>query len=294
VSTDDRRQLAEKFQELHRGPKLLTLPNVWEVAGARVFEEAGFDAIGTTSRGVAASHGYPDGEAMAREEMLAVVKRIADSVSIPVTADMEAGYGATPEAVAQTAAGVIDAGAVGINVEDGRNIMGDRTGAQLADLALQIEKLRAIRDTAATMSVPIVINARTDVFWLEVGEPEDRLAHAVERGNAYVEAGADCLFVPGVKDRDMIARLVDELNGPINVLAVKGSPPIRELEEIGVARVSLGSGPYRATLALLKTIASELTGLGTYRSFTEESVRYGELIDALAREGETHIDYPSE
>jgi len=294
VTSDVRVEKAQRFGKLHDGSKLLALPNVWEVAGARIFEEAGFEAIGTTSRGVAASMGYPDGEAMSRDEMLEVVARIVNGVSIPVSADMEAGYGETPEEVAKTGAGVLSAGAVGINIEDGRNIVGERKSAELRDQSLQIEKIQALREVASSEGVPLVINARTDAYWLEVGDPAKRLDLAIDRGNAYRQAGADCVFVPGVTDAETIAKLVQGIDGPINILAVKDSPSLPELQDLGVARVSVGSGPYRATLALLTAIGNELKQVGTYTSFTESALRYGELIHALTREGEEHIDYPSE
>lgn len=290
---DAQTERATVFRQLHGGPRLLILPNVWEVSGARVFEEAGFTALGTTSRGIAGSLGYADGEEMSREQMLRVVERIVSHVAIPVTADMEAGYGSTPEEVARTAEGVISAGAVGINIEDGRNIMGQADTNRVAALPLQIEMIQAVKAATTAARVPIVVNARTDVYWLEVGREQDRLSETIKRANAYRDAGADCLFIPGVKDRSLIATLVEEINGPINVLGTKGVPSIPELEQMGVARVSVGSGPMRATLALLKRIAEELQEAGTYASFTENALHYRELIESLAEEGQRHIDYPT-
>jgi 2-methylisocitrate lyase-like PEP mutase family enzyme len=256
----DQKQKALTFRQLHHGPKTLLLPNVWDVAGARIVEEAGYPAIATTSAGVAFSLGYPDGQKISRAEMLARVARIAKAVQVPVTADVEAGYGNRPEDAAATASGVIEAGAVGMNFEDGT---GDAT-QPLADLSLQLERIRAIRETAMKAGVLLVLNARTDVYLDAVGTPEKRYELALQRGIAYRDAGADCVFVPGVRDPATIAQLVKDLECPVNALAGYGSPPVPELEKLGVARVSLGSGPMRATLGMLRRMAEELKTSGTY------------------------------
>jgi 2-methylisocitrate lyase-like PEP mutase family enzyme len=282
------------FRELHTSPKILILPCVWEVAGSLLFEAAGFQAVGTTSRGIAASLGYADGEQMSRDQMLQVVEGISSHLSIPLSADMERGYGESPEEVAETVRGVIAAGAVGINIEDGINTEGGDGPAQLTDLPLQIEKITAASEASHSAQIPIVVNARTDVYWLEVGEPDERLDQAVKRANAFREAGADCLFVPGVKDAKAIGSLAANIEGPLNVLGGKGVPPVPELERLGVARVSMGSGPMRASLGVVKHIADELLGPGTYQSFLEDSVAYEELIKLLVGEGPVHIDHPRE
>jgi 2-methylisocitrate lyase-like PEP mutase family enzyme len=256
---------ADRFRGLHRGPKTLVLPNVWDVASARMVEETGFPAIATTSAGIAFALGYPDGEKISRQEMFAVVARIAAKVNLPVTADAEAGYGDRPEDAAQTARAVIEAGAIGLNLEDGT----DNAQHPLADLSLQLEKIAAVRETARGMGVPLVLNARTDVYLLQVGKAENRFEQTVKRLSAFRDAGADCLFAPGVRDLDVISRLVRELQHPLNILAGPGSPPIPELQKIGVARVSLGSSPMRATLGLVRRIAQELKTTGTYHALED-------------------------
>ena len=253
------RERAETLRRLHQGPRILVLPNVWDVVTARIVEAAGFAALATTSAGVAFALGYPDGERISRAEMAAAVGRIAARVRVPVTADMEAGYGRTPQAAAETAREVIAAGAVGMNLEDA-----PADGDGLFDVALQAERVRAARESAESAGVPLVINARTDVFLASIGAPETRLSHAVRRLNAYRAAGADCLFAPGVTDRGTIATLVREVGGPLNVLAGPGCPPVPDLEALGVRRLSLGSGVMRATLGLVRRIASELQGPGTF------------------------------
>jgi 2-methylisocitrate lyase-like PEP mutase family enzyme len=258
----DIREKATAFRALHHGPKALVLPNIWDVASARIVEEAGYPAIATTSAGVAFSLGYPDGEKISREEMLARVARIARAVKVPVTADVEAGYGPRPEDAAQTARGVIEAGAVGMNFEDGT----EDPAHPLVDLSLQLEKIRAIRETALNAGVLLVLNARTDVYLRQVGPREERYDEAVRRLLAYRDAGAECVFVPGLRDPEVIRRIVQDVKCPVNILAGPGSPTIPELERLGVARVSLGSSPMRATLGLLRRMAEELKTSGTYQS----------------------------
>jgi len=253
---------ADVLRQLHRGPKILVLPNAWDVASARMIEEAGAAAIATSSAGVAFSLGYPDGEKISREEMLAVVARIAAKVKIPVSADLEAGYGDRPEDAAQTARALMESGAVGLNLEDGT---GDRQHP-LADLALQLEKIAAVLETARSAGVPLVLNARTDIYLREVGSPETRFDEALRRLSAFRNAGADCLFIPGVRDLPTIERFVRDLRHPINILAGPGSPAIPDLQRAGVARISVGSAPARAALGLTRRIAEELLTSGTYRT----------------------------
>jgi 2-methylisocitrate lyase-like PEP mutase family enzyme len=247
------------FRAMHHGPKVLLLPNVWDVASARIVEEAGFGALATTSAGIAFTLGYPDGQKISREEMLARVARIVGAVKIPVTADVEAVYGSRPEDAAETTRGVIEAGAVGMNFEDGT----ERPG-QLVELSLQLEKIRAVRETALKLGVLLVLNARADVHLEQVGAPETRYAETVSRLLAYRDAGADCVFAPGLRDPETISRLVRDVQCPLNILAGPGFPSVPELERLGVARVSLGSAPMRATLGLLRRMAEELKSAGTY------------------------------
>jgi 2-methylisocitrate lyase-like PEP mutase family enzyme len=277
---DTQRDKANAFRKMHDRSRILVLPNAWDVASARIVEQAGFPAVATTSAGVAWSLGYPDGEGLGRDEMLDVVRRIASRVAVPVTADMVAGFGSKPAEVAETVRRLISAGAVGMNMEDGT----DDEHGPLVDVAVHVEKVRAAREAAMAAGVPVVINARTDVYLAQVGEPGSRLRHAVERANAYREAGADCLFVPGVRDADTIAKLVREINGPINILAGGTAPSIPDLEQMGVARVSLGSGVMAATLGLLKKIVEQIRGPGTYQTINENAVTYAEMNRLITRQ----------
>jgi 2-methylisocitrate lyase-like PEP mutase family enzyme len=259
-NSDEQKARANAFRMLHRGNKILLLANVWDVASARMIEDAGFPALATTSAGVAFSLGYPDGQKISRQEMLARVARIARAVRVPVSADVERGYGDRPEDAAETARQVIEAGAVGMNLEDGT---GDAQ-RPLLDLSLQLEKIRAVREAALKAGVLLVLNARTDVYLDRVGPPETRYDEALRRTAAYRDAGADCVFVPGVRDAETITKLVRDLQCPLNILGGPGSLPITELEKLGVARVSLGSAPMRATLGLLQRMAQEVRTTGTY------------------------------
>lgn len=260
MSDIELKEKADALRALHLASKPLLLPNVWDVASARVVEEAGFPAIATSSAGIAFALGFADGENIPAERMMAAVAAIAAALSVPVTADAEAGYGTTPESAARTARDVIQAGAVGMNFEDAT---GD-PDQPLAELALQLERIRAIREAAETSRVPLVLNARTDVYLLQVGDPAKRYDETLRRARAFRDAGADCIFVPGLSDANTIGRLVRDLQCPVNILAGPGSPSVAELISLGVKRISLGSGPMRATLGHLCRLAEELKTRGTY------------------------------
>ncbi len=238
----------------------MLLPNAWDVASARIVEECGFPAVATTSAGIAFSLGYADGQKIPKEEMFAAVARIAGAVKVPVTADVESGYGNRPEDAAQTARAVVEAGAVGMNLEDA----GIDPDLPLAELSVQLEKIHAVREGATGLDLPLVLNARTDVYLLQVGDPANRYDEALRRLSAFRDAGADCVFVPGLRDAPTIRRLVADLRCPVNILAVPGSPSVPELRKLGVGRISLGSGPMRATLGLLRRLVEEVKTSGTY------------------------------
>lgn len=260
---------AKDFYALHKGENILVLPNAWDASSARLFEQSGFLAIGTTSAGIAYSLGYAEPERISREEMLLSLKRIVGAVSLPVSADIESGYATKAEGVADTVKLVIAAGAVGVNIED-------LHGNRLLDIEQQIEHLQAAREAANSVEFPLLINARTDTCLLNRGDPHKQLDQAIERANRYLTAGADCVFIPGVGDPSMITHLVENIDGPINILANPGVPSTMELQRLGVKRVSTGSGPMRATLALIRRIADELLTDGTYKNFTVNSIPYHE------------------
>jgi 2-methylisocitrate lyase-like PEP mutase family enzyme len=270
---------AEELRKLHSGPRMLLLPNAWDVASARVLEELGYPAIATTSAGVAFALGYPDGQRVTRDEMLEVVARIARAVRVPVTADMEAGYGTTLADMAKTAKAIVAAGAVGLNLED---VTGETESSQV-NAELQAEKIRTIRETSASLGVTLVVNARTDIYLMPIGPEATRFERTVERLRAYHAAGADCVFAPGVSERGLIEELVKAVVAPLNILAMPGCPPIPELEKLGVRRASIGSGVMRSTLGLVRRMGRELLEKGTYSSVFEGAIPFAEVNALLAR-----------
>ena len=250
---------------------MLVLPNAWDAGSARIFVEAGYTALATTSAGIAFSLGYPDGERISRDEMLAAVSRITRRVDVPVTADMEAGYGMMPQAVAETVRRVVDAGAVGMNLEDRME------GKHLIDSSLAVERVHAARAAADATGVSLVLNARTDAFEAPELRPEQRLEEAVRRGNAFREAGADCVFVPFVGDRDTIEQLVQQIRAPLNILGTPNAPTLTEMASLGVRRITFGSAPMRATLGLLRRMAREWKEKGTYGTLDAYGIPFAEL-----------------
>jgi 2-methylisocitrate lyase-like PEP mutase family enzyme len=268
---------AKALRSLH-GEGVLVLPNAWDAGSAAVIAAAGAKAIATTSGGVAWSLGRTDGQGLTREEMVDQVRRIAGAVDVPVTADVEGGYGPTPEDVARTVEGVVGAGGVGVNVEDSR-----APGGPLFTAEEQAERLRAGRAAAEGAGLPdLVINGRTDVFLFGVGEPEGRLDDVVARAGAYAEAGADSLFVPGLVDLDVLAVLVKAISLPVNVMAWPGAPTVAEFEAVGVRRVSLGTGVAQAAYAAARRAAVEALTRGTYDELAG-SVDYDTLNGFFAR-----------
>jgi 2-methylisocitrate lyase-like PEP mutase family enzyme len=272
MNRDTQRAKAEAFRAMHDRSRILVLPNAWDAMSARVIEDAGARAIATTSAGVAFSVGYPDGEAIPRDEMISAIARIARVTTIPVSADIESGFAHDAREVAETVRHVIDAGAVGINLEDQVH---DGTHS-LYDLDEAIDRVLAARAAADSAGVPIVINARTDVYLLGVGEPDTRFDHAIRRANAYHKAGADCLFIPAVARHADIERIVPALEGPLNLLAFPGIPTIPELEHLGVARLSVGTRLTLAAMSALKKTVAELLSTGTYESMVEATTTYAD------------------
>jgi 2-methylisocitrate lyase-like PEP mutase family enzyme len=270
---------AELFHQLHRGEDVLCLLNAWDAGSARIFEAEGAPAIGTTSGGVAFAHGRADGQ-LSRDEMVEAIARIVSAVDIPVTADIETGFGATPEAVGETVTAVIKAGTIGVNLED---TAGEAHGA-LRDIEDQCNRLRTAREAANAAGVNLFVNGRTDVFWLGLAD-DDRLETVIERTSAYVNAGADGIFIPLLTDPTEIKQVVDAVPAPLNVLVAPSTPPIAELRRLGVKRLSTGSAPSRSTLALSRQMASDLLAQRSYDSIMHSTIPYAE-VNALFGEGQ--------
>jgi 2-methylisocitrate lyase-like PEP mutase family enzyme len=283
MAIQNQRAKAEAFRRMHEGGLILLLPNAWDAASARIFEDAGFSAVATTSAGASYTAGYPDGEAIPRADMVTIVRWIARAVRVPVTADIESGFGRGPREVGETVRMIIDAGAVGINLED--TVHGAER--ELYDLPLAVDRIRAARAAAEAAGVPIVINGRTDVYLLGIGEKASRFENAVRRLNAYREAGADCLYPIGYLDVDTIAALVKAISGPVNVIGVPGTPSVAELQRLGVARVSTASGPARIAMTATRNLAAELARNGTFEIFGGDTMTHQVANDLMARKGRT-------
>ncbi len=262
LTTAEQARKAEAFRRMHDRSQPLLLPNAWDAMSARLFEQAGFQAIATTSGGVAWSLGYPDGEGAPRDEVIAATGRIARAVAVPLTADIEAGFGDTPEAVAGTVRAVIAAGAVGINLEDGTH----RPDAPLRSIEDAAARIRAGRAAAEAAGVPIVINARTDLYLLGFGDERQRFDAAVERARAYFASGADCFFPIGLADPDTLAAMVRALDAPVNATIRSGGARVADLIQAGVARLSTATAIACASMGFVQEMARQLHETGTLTS----------------------------
>ncbi|MGW2253512.1 isocitrate lyase/PEP mutase family protein [Kitasatospora sp. NPDC001660] len=261
------RERAGKLRKLVEGG-VLVLPNAWDAGSAAVIASAGAPAVATTSGGVSWSLGAGDGQRLGRAEMVEAARRIVAAVDVPVTVDAEGGYGPLPADVAATVEAVIGAGAVGVNLEDSTAV-----GGPLFPVAEQAARLRAARRAAAAGGLPeLVVNARTDVFLFGLGGLDDVL----ERAEAYAEAGADGLFVPGLLDLDALAELCGRTALPVNAMAVAGGPTVAELAAAGVRRVSVGTGLAQLAYTAARRAAAELLGAGTLTEL-DGSLGFGEL-----------------
>ncbi|SEH02708.1 2-Methylisocitrate lyase, PEP mutase family [Nonomuraea solani] len=274
ISSTERK--ARLFRSLST-ESVLVLPNAWDAASAAVIAAAGATAIATTSGGVSWSLGHGDGQRLSRDEMVAAARRIVNTVDLPVTVDVEGGYGPAPADVAATVRAVIEAGAVGVNLEDST-----APGGPLFDIAGQSARLRAAREAAAAAGLPdLFVNARTDVFLFAIGQAEARLDDVLARTAAYAEAGADGIFVPGLLDLDVLKTLCAESPLPVNAMAGAGGPSVTELAQAGVRRISLGTGLAQAAYTATRRAAAELFGPGTFTTL-DDSLDFGEL-NALFR-----------
>ncbi|MEW2633674.1 isocitrate lyase/phosphoenolpyruvate mutase family protein [Streptomyces sp. NPDC048389] len=260
--------LANRFRALHSTGRPLVLPNAWDTASARIIAEAGAPAIATTSAGVAWDLGAADGERLDRAAALEQAVRIAAAVDVPVSADIEGGYAQDADGVAATVRQVLDAGIVGVNIEDG-----PRPAAEHA------RRVAAARAAADAVGVPLFVNARIDVYLADIGAGPDRLEETLKRAAACLAAGADGIFVPGVTDPPTVAALAQGIDAPLGVMAGPGAPDVAELGRLGAVRVSVGPAIAQAAHALVRSAARELLERGTYGALAG-GYDYGEL-DAL-------------
>lgn len=266
MDTQLQSEKAQRFLDLHHAEDVLILPNVWDPLGALLLEDLGYPAVATASAAVAFSLGYDDGERIKFSTMLEVIRRIASAVRAPVTADIENGYADDPKAVADHIRDVMGAGAVGINIEDS-TIKDD----SLRTIDSQCERIAAIRSAAREEGIPLVINARVDVYTQEPSQPkEKKLAEAIDRAKAYVDAGADCIYPILLSDLASLKRIAEETATPLNVYATASLPSLSELKAAGVKRLSLGPGFLKAALTYMKKAALELKNTGNLDLFTRD------------------------
>jgi 2-methylisocitrate lyase-like PEP mutase family enzyme len=272
------KEKAEKFRSLHH--KTFCLPNAWDVPSARIFENSGFPAVATSSAGLMVSLGYRDGESIGKEEFLSAVGRISRVLSIPLSVDIVAGFGERPSDVADMVKRVIEVGGIGVNIEDF-----DHRTKSLFPLEKQLEKLKAAREQAVSMDIPLVINARTDALRYAPGDEGAKLNEAIRRAKAFKDSSAvDCVYPMGLTERNSISLFVDGLGGgdfPINVMIRKGLPTLRELESLGIRRVSFGPSASYAAMGLLKRASSEILEQGTFNLLIDGAISFDEL-DSLA------------
>lgn len=273
-------QKAEAFLKLHHDSKILVLPNIWDPLGARLLEKLGYPAVATASAAVAFSLGYDDGQKISFDTMLETVARIAASVKVPMTADIEGGYATEPEAVAENIRKILHAGAVGINFEDSTS-----EGGPLHPIDFQCARIQAIRNIAQKEGIPLVINARTDVFIRRGSDTaEEKLEETITRAKAYLDAGADSIYPIILNDADMLRKLYEKIKAPINVYAMASTPPMRELEKMGISRLSLGPGLIKASLTTMKRIAMELQNYGSYDLFTKNMIPSEEVKEYVRKD----------
>jgi 2-methylisocitrate lyase-like PEP mutase family enzyme len=272
MNKDAQRAKAEAFRAMHDGKQVLVLVNAWDAGSARFIENAGARAIASSSAGVAFSLGYSDGEYVPLDEFVGAIARIARVIKVPLSADIEAGFGADEKGVGETVRAIIEAGAVGINLEDST---GERENP-LYDIETAVARVRAARAAGEALGVPLVINARTDALVTLKGERGSILDEAIKRAKAYRAAGADSLFPLGLEGEGEIARATREINGPVNLLFRPNIPALARLKELGIARLSLGSAAALAALTLTHQVAQEMFSAGTYPSMLGRGINYVE------------------
>lgn len=259
----NQKEKADLFLKYHLDKEILVLLNSWDIGTSKLIEACSYKAIATTSMGIAASLGYPDCQVIKLSEMIGAIKGIVNAVKVPVTVDIEAGYGNNLDEIIESVKKIIATGIAGINIEDSIDL-----SPALIDELEFCERISAIRALSDSLGFHLVINARTDSFYTSSGTLKEKLTESIKRGNKYHEAGADCIFVQPVSDKEIISALVNEINAPINILlnptiGSGATTSINELQDLGVARVSFGSGLMKATLALIKKVADEISEKGT-------------------------------
>ncbi len=269
-----------RLRELVRAPEILVMPGAYDVLSALLFEQLGFQAIQGTSGGIAAVLGYPDGEVISRELAVEVTGQIAAAGSVPVDADGERGYGDAKE-IGETVRALVAVGSAGMNLEDGAPVKKNEPRG-LVNIAEQLEKITAVMAAKRTLGSEFFLNARVDSFMVMTDDPRRALEEAVRRGNLYAEAGADCIFFLHLSAREAIRQLVREIKAPVSILAGLECPGVRELQNLGVARVSYGSAFTKAAIAAVKRLAVEILDSGTITAL-EDAISTQEMRALVGR-----------
>lgn len=270
---------ARIFLELHHGNNLLVLPNIWNPIGAHILESKGYPAAATASAAISASLGYEDGEKIKLSTHIEMIQKIVKSVDIPVSADIESGYSSTVSELKESITQIINAGVVGINIEDSYG-----EGKTLRSQDEQCERITAVREVANDIGIHLVINARIDFFLLNPeNSKEEILDENVKRANAYLKAGADCVYPIGITDLDTLIKLREEIHSPINVLGSDKSEPLMTLWKIGIKRVSFGPFIFRSCMKKFVQIIDELYELGSYDCFAKEILTHNDIVKFLTK-----------
>jgi 2-methylisocitrate lyase-like PEP mutase family enzyme len=249
---------SRKLRELVLAPEILVMPGAYDVLSAILFEQMGFKAIQGTSGGIAMALGYPDGEVMSRESFVEVSGNFAAAVSVPFNADGERGYG-DEDGVRDTVRALVARGVAGMNLEDGAA----KGKGGLVEMSEHLRKIKAVMETKRELGSEFFLNARVDSFHVMPDDPKRALHEAIHRGNAYAEAGGDCIFYLSLHSAETIGQVAQEVQAPISILAGPQSPSVKELQDLGVARVSYGSGFLKAAITGAKRLAQEILEKGT-------------------------------
>jgi 2-methylisocitrate lyase-like PEP mutase family enzyme len=268
---------SRKLRALVRAPEILVMPGAYDVLSALLFEQMGFKAIQGTSGGIAAAVGYLDGEAMSREQFIELSGNFAAAVSVPFNADGERGYG-DEAGVRDTVRALVARGVAGMNLEDGAA----KGKGELVELSQQLRKIKAVMETKRELGSEFFLNARVDAFHVITDDPKKALDEAIERGNAYAEAGGDCIFYLFLHSAEIIGRIAKEVKAPISILAGPQSPSVKELQDLGVARVSYGSGFTKAAITGAKRLAEEILQKGTC-NLLKDGMQTPDLAALLAK-----------
>jgi 2-methylisocitrate lyase-like PEP mutase family enzyme len=282
MSKNSQQKKAEQFLALHKQDKLLVLPNIWNPITARILEAKGFSAAATASAAISSSLGYQDGEKIKLSTHLEIIKRIVESVDIPVTADIESGYATGIRELKDSINKIIDTGVAGINIEDSK----DKEGL-IRDMNEQSDRIATVREVANERELHLVINARIDCFLSKTDKPLNEVTEEViKRANEYIKSGSDCVYPVGVLDLETIKTLRKAIGSPINILGSHRTIPLKTMQEIGINRVTFGPFLFRSSLKKFVNIAEELGKLGSYESFSEDTFSFDEALKFLREEKE--------